>query len=121
MNNKLKMTTKESAIRAILREALAITPATTPHGNDEKQQQTTVPTKLPISPSDQAATQLNVQRPPVEDPEFVPATQAELGNALNALSSLVPDGFVEKFYHQFVALVDRAVAQDEEDKAKAGG
>lgn len=120
MTNKLKMTTRESAIRAILREALAITPATTPRGNDDKQQQTTVPTKLPINPSDQAATQLNVQRPPVEDPEFVPANQTELGNALNALSSLVPDGSVEKFYHQFVALVDRAVAQDEEDKAKVG-
>lgn len=119
MGNKLKITTRESAIRAILREALATTPGTTEHGRDDKQMQTTVPSQLPISPNDQMATQLQTQRPPVEDPEFIPANQEELGRALSTLSSLVPDGQVEKFYKQFVALVDKS--NEENTEAETGG
>lgn len=120
MKNKLKITTRERAIRSILREALATTSEITPHGKDDKQQ-TTVPSRLPISPSDQAATQLQTQRPPVEDPEFIPANQVELGKAMDALSKLVPDSMVEKFYRQFVALIDKAGEEDAEDKAEIGG
>jgi len=118
---KLKITTRESAIRSILREALATTPGTTPHGKDEKQQLTTVPSRLPIHPSDQAATQLQTQRPPVEDPEFEPANQVELGKAMDALSKLVPDGKVGKFYRQFVALIDKAGEEEAEETAELGG
>lgn len=121
MKKRLKITTRESAIRSILREALATTSGITQHGKDEKQQQTTVPSRLPISPSDQAATQLQTQRPPVEDPEFMPANQIELGKAMDALSKLVPDSMVEKFYRQFVALVDKAGEEDAEGTAELGG
>jgi len=121
VKNKLKITTRESAIRSILREALATTPETTPHGRDDKQMLTTVPSRLPISPSDQAATQLHTQRPPIEDPDFVPANQVELGKAMDALSTLVPDGMVEKFYRQFVAMVDNAAEEDAEEQAEEGG
>lgn len=114
---KLKITTREEAIRAILREALATTPGSTEHGRDDKQIQTTVPSRLPISPSDQMATQLQTQRPPVEDPEFVPANQEELGRALISLAPLVPDDKVEKFYRSFVALIDKMG----DDDAESGG
>lgn len=120
MKNKLKITTKESAIRDILREALATTSGITPRGRDDKQIQVTVPSRLPISPSDQAATQLHTQRPPVEDPDFVPANHVELGKAMDALSSLVPDSMVEKFYRQFVAMIDKAGEEDTEENAQAG-
>jgi len=120
VKSKLKITTRESAIRSILREALATTTGTTPHGKDEKQQ-LTVPSRLPINPSDQTATQLHTQRPPVEDPEFVPSNQVELGKAMDALSKLVPDSQIEKFYRQFVALVDKAGEEDAEGTAELGG
>ena len=107
------MITKESAIRALLREALATTPSSTPHGNDEKQQlPSTVPSELPIYPSDQSATQLSTQRPPVEDPTFIPANQEELGESLKALSQLVPDSMIERFYRQFVVMVDKSCEVD---------
>ncbi len=114
---KLRLTTREEAIRSILREALSTTPGTTDHGRDDKQFQSTVPSRLPINPSDQVATQLHTQRPPVEDPEFEPANQEELGKAMDALSSLVPDHMVRKFYRQFVAMIDKAG----EEEIEAGG
>lgn len=121
MKNKLKITAREEAIRAVLREALATTPGTTERGRDDKQMQTTVPSRLPINPSDQMATQLQAQRPPVEDPEYVPANQEELGRAISSLAQLVPDGQVEKFYRSFVALIDKAGEEDAEEAAEAGG
>jgi len=119
VSGKLKITTRESAIRAILREALATTPGVTERGKDDKQVQTTVPTQLPINPSDQMATQLQSQRPPVEDPEFIPANQEELGRSLSVLASLIPDSQVGKFYRQFVALVDKS--NEEETETETGG
>jgi len=117
MNKKLKITTREEAIRAVLREALATTPGTTEKGRDDKVFQSTVPSRLPINPSDQVATQLYTQRPPVEDPEFEPANQEELGKAMDALSSLVPDHMVGKFYRHFVAMIDKVG----EEEIEAGG
>jgi len=117
--DRLKMTTSESAIRSLMREALATTPPVTDRGRDDKQFKTTVPSRLPIEPSDQVALQLSTQRPPVEDPEFTPANPAELGRALDSLASLVPDDRVEEFYRKFVALIDKI--NEETDEVKSGG
>ena len=55
----------------------------------------TLPTSLPLSPSDRMSTQLEIERPPVEDPDYVPANVRELGHAVQALSEMVPDDQVE--------------------------
>jgi hypothetical protein len=117
--NRLKMTTSREALRSILREALATTPPVTDRGRDDKQFKSTVPSRLPIEPSDQVALQLSTQRPPVEDPEFVPANPEELGRALDSLSALVPDDKVEEFYRKFVSLIDKI--NEEADEVETGG
>jgi hypothetical protein len=117
--SKLKMSTNKSAIRTILREALATTPPITDRGRDDKQFKSTVPKRLPIEPSDQVALQLSTQRPPVEDPEFVPSNPEELGRALESLAMLVPDDRVEEFYRMFVSLIDKI--NEEVDEVEAGG
>jgi len=101
MNNKVKITTKESAIRAIMNEILF--GASDVGGNELS---TTIPADLPISPSNHVATQLSVQRPPIEDPEFIPSNQKELGRSLDALSVLVPDDKVQEIYKQLVSIID---------------
>lgn len=118
MKQKMKMTTTTSAIRSLLREALATTPPITNKGRDDKQMKTTVPSLLPIEPSDQVALQLSTQRPPVEDPDFQPANQKELGLALDSLSSLVPDDKIADVYKSFVELIDKV---NEDNEVEAGG
>lgn len=114
MKSRLRVTASTEAIRQVLREALATTPGITQHGRDDKQMDITVPSRLPINPSDQVATQLHAQRPPVEDPEFEPANPEELGKALDSLSSLVPSELVGKFYREFVAMIDKYNLEAEE-------
>jgi hypothetical protein len=115
-SSNIKMTTTHSAIRSLLREALATTPPVVERGRDDKEMKTTVPSLLPIEPSDQVALQLSTQRPPVEDPEFVPANQKELGLAIDSLSSLVPDDKVGKVYKMFVDIIDKMNEETEEVK-----
>lgn len=67
-----------------------------------------LPKEVPISPSDQMATQLSTQRPPVEDPEYIPSSAVELGKAAEVLSQLVPEGQIEFFYSALQSLVDEA-------------
>ena len=119
MKSRLRVTASTTAIRQVLREALATTPGITQHGRDDKQMDITVPSRLPINPSDQAATQLHTQRPPVEDPEFEPANPEELGKALDSLAALVPAGLVGKFYREFVSMIDKYNLESEEDQSEA--
>lgn len=116
--SKIKVATSDSVLRAILREALAGEDETAGQsGRDDKQQkQSTIPQSLPITPTQQMATQLSTQRPPVEDPEFVPANQEELGRSLAALSSLVRTENIGKFYREFVNLIDNVGVADEEEE-----
>ena len=41
----------------------------------------------PIEPSAMMSTQLAVEAPPVDDPEYVPSTKGELGRAAQLISS----------------------------------
>ena len=50
----------------------------------------TVEPEVPISPGEQMSSQLSVQRPPIEDEDFVPSNTAELSAAANAIAQLVP-------------------------------
>lgn len=113
---RVALITNEQYIREVLREALALTPQTTEKGRDDKQILSTISQELPLTPSDQVANQLTSQRPPVEDPDYVPATPKELGKALDALSGLVPSNSVEKFYKHFINMIDNFSEGNEEDE-----
>ena len=63
------------------------------------EQETTVPDNLPVIPTDLMANQLAVERPPIEDEEFVPDGVEELSRAAAALAAQVPPEEVDNFYH----------------------
>lgn len=84
------MVVNEKPLRKILRE-LAITGVI----SDED---TTVSASLPISPSLHSTMQLSSERPPVEDPSYLPMNHIELGRALQAIGDVVPDRHVKQFY-----------------------
>jgi len=98
----------EKALRKLLRE-VAITGDSSPgrSGRDDKDTETTVPSPLPISPSLHSATQLSVERPPIEDPQYVPANRIELGRALQAVGETVPDRYVKQFYMMILKLYSK--------------
>ncbi len=105
----------ETVIRQLLRE-IALTGDVTAgqSGNDDKQMSSsTLGKNVPISASQQTAVQLSTERPPVEDPSYVPGSSKELGYALQALSELVPEENVKKFYLEFLRTLD--VGNDEPD------
>ena len=69
----------------------------------------TVPTELPLNASEQMATQLSKDRPPIEDDEFIPSSVTELGLAADAIGQMVPDDQVEYFYLRLKDLLDNAI------------
>jgi hypothetical protein len=75
-----------------------------------------LPSMLPLSPSDRMSTQLEVERPPVEDPEYIPANSKELGFALQALAEMVPVDQVEKAYSEFQNVIEKLEREASEDK-----
>ena len=66
------------------------------------------PGGLPLDPSPQAAEQLSSVAPPVDDPSYTPVSKKELGSALNALASELPDekDVVELVYDKVKDLID---------------
>jgi len=101
------MRVKESVIRGLLRE-MAITGDATAgqSGRDDKQLQMEIPGEIPISASQQSATQLSVARPPVEDPTYVPISAKDLGLALQAIAEVVPEEDVQRVYLDFIKRVN---------------
>lgn len=69
---------------------------------------TTLPSRTPIVPIDQMATQLSAERPPIEDSEYAPATREELSLAMKEIALLVPDDQVEMFYHAALSNLENA-------------
>ena len=53
--------------------------------------------EFPIEPSAQMAVQLSVDEPPVDDPEFIPATVQELCLAACRIAKEVPSEKIEFF------------------------
>lgn len=66
------------------------------------------PLPLPLDPSPQTAEQLSSVVPPVDDPEYAPVSKKELGSALSALASELPDekDVVTKVYDKIKDLID---------------
>jgi len=68
-----------------------------PYDQDDEED-TTLPPNLPITPDDLMANQLAVERPPIDDEEFVPDGVEELTRAVAALSQEVPIDQVGDFW-----------------------
>ena len=98
---------------------------------DEKQPDVTVPSDVPLQPSEMMAHQLADEKPPIEDEDYVPSNIKELERASSSLAALVPDDQVEFFYKEMHRLVDKAAEKqntpdekanplDDEDEEKKG-
>ena len=111
---KIKKSVLQSIIRKSLRESdrdsdvsrrLTVGP-----------ERSSLPSSLPLTPSDRMSTQLEVERPPVEDPEYTPANVRELGNAVKALSEMVSEEQVEKAYIAFQRIIEQLEEEGSEDE-----
>lgn len=74
-----------------------------------------LPSMLPLTPSDRMSTQLEVERPPVEDPEYVPMNSKELGFALQALAEMVPADNVAEAYRDFQSVIEKINDEGQKD------
>jgi hypothetical protein len=72
-------------------------------------QDLTIPDPLPIEASEQMATQISVERPPIEDPDYIPANPEELGLAAQLIAEMVPQAGVEYFYKKLALILDAAI------------
>jgi len=59
------------------------------------------------------SVQLDTERPPVEDPDYIPENSRELGYAVQALAEMVPADLVEKAYHEFQKVLENL--EEDED------
>ena len=74
----------------------------------EKEELPTVEDELPVAAGPQMSVQLSVQRPPIEDDEFIPGSIEELSRSASALAELVPSSQIEFFYKQLHKMLDHA-------------
>ena len=63
----------------------------------------------PITPMTQMATQFTIEKPPVEDPEYVPSSVVGLSNAASAISAEVPPEQIEYYYRKLHQILDNAI------------
>lgn len=80
--------------------------------------ETTVPGVVPLRPTELMSSQLAVERPPIEDEDYAPATVSDLRKAMSAIAGLVPPDSVEKFYRQALVLLDK-IEEEEMSKSAA--
>ena len=76
--------------------------------DEENEDQSTVPDEFPLSPDPQMSNQLSVQRPPIEDEEYIPSSTEELSRAAAAIAQLAPTSTIEFFYKRLHNLLDDA-------------
>jgi len=72
----------------------------------------------PIRPVELMSTQLAEEMPPVEDPEFIPASSEVLGRAAYVISKEVPDTEIEYFYRSLHKLLDSALDRESDKNMK---
>ncbi len=75
---------------------------------EKEEDESTVPSEFPVSPSPQMSNQLSVDRPPIEDEDYVPGSIEELSRAASAIAQLAPNESIEFFYKQLHKLLDDA-------------
>ena len=83
-----------------------------PSWDEEEEEEITVPSEVPLTPTEMMSNQLVDQRPPVEDDEFVPSNPEELSRAARAISQLVPSSQVDFFYKNLHRLLDKSTERE---------
>jgi len=83
-----------------------------PGAEDKEDIETTVPDEVPVSPTEQMATQISDDKPPIEDEEYLPSNPKELALAVSQVAQMIPSGQVEKFYRDVLRLYDDAVGEE---------
>ena len=66
----------------------------------------------PIQAVEMMSTQLVEVMPPVEDPDFVPATLEELSRSAAVISAEVPESQIDFFYRKLHELLDMAIDRE---------
>lgn len=95
-----------------------------PTGKVAEEEEITVPEEVPLSPSQHMSNQLSVQRPPIEDEDYVPSSIEELSRAASAIAQLTPNESIEFFYRQLHKLLDDATdkaSNPNDDTAEEAG
>lgn len=110
---------KRSILQSIIRKSLS--EAGGKHGDVSRRltigpDLSSLPAELPLSPSDRMSTQLEIERPPVDDPEYMPANTKELGYAVQALAEMVGPDNVEKAYMAFKRIIEQMEEEEDEDE-----
>jgi len=81
----------------------------------DKEPEDTVPDSTPVMPTNQMANQLSVERPPIEDDEYVPGNIEDLSKSASAIARMVPQGQIEFFYRKLHKLLDDSTDKDATD------
>jgi len=77
-------------------------------GNESDNEESTIPSEVPLQPAEMMASQLVDERPPIEDDEFMPDNVEEFSRSVKALAGQVPSDQISKVYKEFQRLVDRS-------------
>ena len=112
---------KKSVLQSIIKKHLFESPAPdsgVPRRLTVGPDRSPLPQGLPLSPSDRMSVQLDVERPPVDDPDYMPENPRELGYAVQALAEMVPVEFVEKVYDGFKKVIEDAVEGDDDSEGE---
>jgi hypothetical protein len=72
--------------------------------------------EAPIKPSEQMATQLSTDKPPVDDENYKPVNTSQLTKASAAIAEKVPQDRVQKFYKQLKDLAQSAQDEKKEEQ-----
>ena len=68
----------------------------------------------PIVPQSQMSVQLSTSEPPVGDPEYIPASVADLSLAASVIARETPSAQIEFLYRNLHKLLDRAIDREQE-------
>ena len=108
---------KKSVLQSIIRKSLSESGL---HSDPSRRlvvgpDSSSLPSMLPLTPSDRMSTQLEVERPPVEDPEYAPMNSKELGLALQALAEMIPADNVAEAYRDFQSIIEKINDEGQKD------
>ena len=108
---------KKSVLQSIIRKSLSESGL---HSDPSRRlvvgpDSSSLPSMLPLTPSDRMSTQLEVERPPVEDPEYAPMNSKELGLALQALAEMIPADNVAEAYRDFQSVIEKINDESQKD------
>jgi len=79
--------------------------------NETPETESTVPSEVPIEPTEMMATQLADDRPPIEDEDFIPENPKELARAADQIARMIPGDQVAAFYRDMLRLYDDAMGE----------